>query len=67
MSDKQAMIKKLIEMQKQFIDYEHKNGLDPQDYYAPAGGHELDGYKEEYSDIALEVMNIAHKEVGSQR
>ncbi len=67
MSTKQEKIQELIAMQKKFIEYEHKNGLDPQDYYAPQSGHELDGYKEKYQDLALDVMNTAHKEVGSSR
>ena len=67
MSTKQEKIQELIAMQKQFIKYEHKNGLDPQDYYAPQSGHELDGYKEKYQDMALEVMQAAHDEVGSSR
>lgn len=67
MSTKQEKIKALIAMQKKFIEYEHKNGLDPQDYFAPESGHELDGYKEKYQDMALEVMQDAHEEVGSKR
>ena len=67
MSTKQDKIQALIDMQKTFVAYEHKNGLDPQDYYAPQSGHELDGYKEKYHDLAMEVMNIAHEEKGSKR
>ena len=67
MSTKQEKIQALIAMQKKFIEYEHKNGLDPQDYFAPESGHELDGYKEKYQDMALEVMQTAHDEVGSKR
>lgn len=67
MSDKAAKIQELIAMQKKFIAYEQANGVDPQDYYYPQSGHELDGYKEKYNDMALEVMDIAHGEVGSER
>ncbi len=67
MSDKQAMIQELIDMQKKFVDYEHKNGVDPEDYYNPASGHELDGYKEKYHDLAMKLMEAAHAEVGSER
>ena len=28
MSDKQELIKKMLEMQKKFIDYEHENGVE---------------------------------------
>ena len=67
MSDKQAMIQELIEMQKQFVAYEHANGVDPEDYYTPKAGHELDGYKEKYHDLAMKLMETAHSEVGSHR
>ena len=67
MSYTAAPIQAMIEMQKKFIEYEHANGLDPQDYYAPKSGHELDGYKEKYQEIAMEVMQTAHDEVGSSR
>jgi hypothetical protein len=67
MSTKQEKIQALIAMQKKFIEYEHKNGLDPQDYFAPESGHELDGYKEKHQDMALEVMQAAHEEIGSKR
>jgi len=67
MSTKQEKIQELIAMQKKFIAYEHKNGLNPQDYYAPETGHELDGYKEKYHEMAMDVMKTAHDEVGSSR
>jgi hypothetical protein len=67
MSDKAAKIKEMIEMQKQFIEYEHNNGVDPQDYFTPQSGHELDGYRQKYRDLAMEVVDMAHSEVGSNR
>ena len=41
MSEKQEIIKQMLEMQKQFIAYEQQNGVDPGDYFNPAAGHEL--------------------------
>ncbi|MDH5516373.1 MAG: hypothetical protein OEY36_00965 [Gammaproteobacteria bacterium] len=66
MSDKQEMIKKMIEMQKKFQQYETANGVDPQDYFTPESGHELDGYRQEYADLAAAVNAAAHAEVGSK-
>lgn len=66
MSDKAETIKKMIEMQKKFMDYEHQNGVDPKDYFAPESGHTLDGYRQEYRDAAMSVVDMAHKEVGSK-
>ncbi len=66
MSSKAEKIAKLIEMQKQFIEYERNNGVNPKDYYAPESGHKLDGYRQEYMKLAMEVCDEAHKEVGSK-
>jgi hypothetical protein len=67
MSDKAAKIKEMIEMQKKFIEYEHNNGVDPKDYFMPDAGHELDGYRQKYRDLAMEVVDLAHEEAGSHR
>ena len=52
---------------KKFIEYEHKNGVDPKDYFKPDAGHELDGYRQKYRDLAMEVVDMAHAEAGSHR
>jgi hypothetical protein len=67
MSEKQELIKKMLEMQKRFIEYEHANGVAPVDYFAPGGGHELDGFRQEYRDMAMRVVELAHEEKGSRR
>jgi hypothetical protein len=67
MSEKSEMIKKMLEMQKKFIEHEHKQGLDPKDYYTPAAGEDLDGYRQEYMDMAMKVVDMAHAEKGSHR
>jgi hypothetical protein len=67
MSSKQEKIQKLLEMQKKFIENEQANGFDAKSYYTPDSGSVLDGYIEEYNDIAMEVMDEAHKERGSHR
>lgn len=67
MSTKQEKIQQLLDMQKKFIENEHANGFDAKDYYTPESGDFLDGYTDTYNDIAVEVMNDAHKERGSVR
>lgn len=67
MSEKTKLIKEMLEMQKKFIAYEHKDGVDPKDYYAPESGHILDGYRQKYNDIATKLIDIAHEEKGSHR
>lgn len=68
MSEKQELIKKMIEMQKTFQDYEHSvNGVDLEEYYLPPEGHPLQGYRDKYQDMAMKVIDLAHAEKGSHR
>ena len=67
MSDKAAMIQELIAMQKKFIAYEQENGVNFKDYFTPETRHELDGYRQKYMDMAMELVDIAHEEKGSHR
>ncbi|NOX09755.1 MAG: hypothetical protein GXP22_09780 [Gammaproteobacteria bacterium] len=67
MSEKTDLINKMLEMQKKFIAYEQENGVAMSDYYDAPEGHVLNGYRQEYKDIAAQVLNIAHGEKGSQR
>jgi hypothetical protein len=64
--EKQELIDKMLEMQKQFIDHEHENGVSGKDYWASQDGL-LANYRQEYSDMANRVVDIAHEIVGSTR
>ena len=67
MSDKQAKIKEMLEMQKKFIAYEHKNGVTAEEYFVAPEGHELAGYRQKYAELANDVVNLAHADKGSKR
>jgi hypothetical protein len=67
MSDKQAMIKKMLEMQKKFIEYEHKNGVVPEDYWMADEGHPLHNFRQEYNELAMKLVDVAHADKGSHR
>ena len=64
---KQEKIKKMLEMQKKFISKENKNGVTMEEYFVPGDNSELQGYREEYLKLAMEVVDEAHGEVGSRR
>jgi hypothetical protein len=73
MSDKEALIKEkneliqqMLEMQKQFIDLEHEQGVTGKDYWASQEGL-LKDYRQQYMDMANRVVDIAHELVGSHR
>ena len=67
MSEKQEIIQKLLEMQKQFIAREQAGGLDPKDYYDPDSGGDLEGYQSNYTELANKLVEMAHEEKGSRR
>lgn len=67
MSDKQAKIQKMIEMQKVFSDFERKNGVTMEEYYAADEKHPLHNYRHEYAALAEEVLEMAHSDKGSSR
>lgn len=65
MSSKQDKIKEMLEMQKKFIELDRANGVSAEEYFTPEEGAELAGYREEYSKLAMDVVDVAHKEKGS--
>ena len=67
MSKKQDLIRKMLEMQREFIKKEHESGLDPRDYYAGDDSTEGGGYNKEYTRLANELVDLAHEEKGSHR
>jgi len=67
MSERQEMIKKLLEMQKKFIEYEHQKGVSMEEYFTPSDDSPLKGYRQEYRDIAMKLVDVAHAEKGSHR
>jgi enoyl reductase-like protein len=64
--EKQELIDKMVEMQKQFIAYEHEHGVTGKAYWASSDGL-LANYRHEYADMANRVVDLAHQIVGSAR
>ncbi|NCA69404.1 MAG: hypothetical protein EOM91_04730 [Sphingobacteriia bacterium] len=64
--EKQELIDKMLEMQKEFIEYEHAHGVTGKDYWASSDGL-LSNYRQEYLDMANRVVDLAHEIVGSSR
>ena len=67
MSSKADKIEDMLEMQKKFMAKEHESGVSQQEYFTPESGSELDGYRQKYRDLAMEVVDMAHEEKGSHR
>ena len=67
MSDKQEMIKKMIEMQRKFIEYEHEHGVSQEEYFTAGEDHALHNFRQDYNDMAVKLVDMAHAEKGSHR
>lgn len=67
MSDKQELIKQMIEMQKKFMNYEHEHGVTQQEYFTADESHELGDYRHQYDELAVKLIDMAHEEKGSHR
>jgi hypothetical protein len=64
--EKNALIQQMLEMQRKFIDFEHQSGISGKDYYYSQEGL-LKDYRQEYRDMAMRVVDLAHQIVGSTR
>ncbi len=64
--EKNALIQQMLEMQRKFVDFEHQNGISGKDYYYSQEGL-LKNYRQEYRDMAMKVVDLAHQIVGSSR
>ena len=67
MSDKQEMIKKMMAMQKRFIELEQAGKFSAEEYYDSDGDSELAQFKRSYEELATKVVDLAHEEKGSHR
>ena len=67
MSEKQELIRKMIQMQREFIAQEQQGGIEQKDYFLPDDNQQLSGYRESYAKVATRVIDLAHEEKGSRR
>lgn len=67
MSEKQEIIKQMLELQRQFIEIEQGGRFSAEEYYAPESDSELAKYKRSYDELATRLVDMAHAEKGSHR
>ena len=67
MTEKQEIIKQMLDMQKKFIEIEHKGEFKADEYYDTDGDSELAKYKNKYNELSIRLVDLAHEEKGSQR
>jgi len=67
MSEKQDIIKQMLELQSKFIDLEHRGEFSAEEYYDSDGDSELARHKRAYDELATRLVDMAHAEKGSHR
>jgi hypothetical protein len=67
MSEKQEIIKQMMEMQHKFIELEQDGKFSAEEYYDTEGDSELALYKRSFDELAIKLVDLAHEEKGSHR
>ena len=67
MTEKQKIIKQMLEMQREFIKLEQKGEFKADEYYDSDGDSELAKYKSKFNELAIRLVDLAHEEKGSHR
>ncbi len=67
MSEKQEIIKQMMELQHKFIDLEHRGKFSAEEYYDSEGDSELARHKRCFEELATKLVDLAHAEKGSHR
>ena len=67
MTEKQKIIKQMLDMQKKFIKLEQNGDFKIDEYYDTEGDSELAQYKNKYNELSIRLVDLAHAEKGSHR
>jgi hypothetical protein len=67
MSEKQKIIKQMLELQARFIEIEQSGKFNAEEYYDSEGESELSKFKRTYDELATRLVDLAHEEKGSHR
>ncbi len=67
MSEKQEVIKQMMELQRKFIELEQNGDFSAEEYYDSDGENELARHKRSFDELATRLVDLAHEEKGSHR
>jgi hypothetical protein len=67
MSEKQEIIRQMMEMQHKFIELERRGEFSTEEYYDTEGETELARHKRDFEALATQLVDLAHAEKGSKR
>ena len=67
MTEKQEIIKQMLDLQHKFIELEQRGEFSTEEYYDPEGDTELARHKRNFDELATKLVDLAHAEKGSKR
>jgi hypothetical protein len=67
MSEKQEIIKQMLDLQHKFVELEHRGEFNTEEYYDSDGDSELARHKRNFEELATRLVDMAHAEKGSHR
>ena len=57
----------MLDMQRKFIEYDREHGMTQDEYWLGDESHPLHQYRDNFTEIANKVVDLAHQEKGSNR
>ena len=67
MSEKQEIIKQMLDLQHKFIELEQRGEFSTTEYYDTDGDTELARHKRSFEELSTRLVDLAHAEKGSKR
>ena len=67
MSEKQEIIKQMLDLQHKFIELEQRGEFSTEEYYDSEGETEVARHKRNFDELATRLVDLAHAEKGSKR
>jgi hypothetical protein len=67
MTEKQEIIKQMLDLQHRFIELEQRGDFSTEEYYDSEGDTELARHKRNFDELATRLVDLAHAEKGSKR
>jgi hypothetical protein len=67
MSEKQEIIRQMMELQHRFIELEQSGEFNAAEYYDSDSDTELAKHKRSFEELATRLVDMAHAEKGSHR
>jgi hypothetical protein len=67
MSEKQEIIKQMLDLQHKFIELEQRGDFSTEEYYDSEGETEVARHKRNFDELATKLVDLAHAEKGSKR